>query len=321
MENSQKPEDLSLEELIREISSKGVNNLTTNMQFNLLFKIATEYIDYYESDLGEFLFPKLYKKYYLYLFLRVLTLALYITALSLFALLEASLFSAISGIIAFLSFYAYFLIDKKISRRYKYTNSFFYKSGKKLILFKRKLDLIIHNSYLSENYTALEVDLEWITSISNNLKKRIERDTEIIRTYSYYIKEYALPSILFAPLVPFFITLIYEIVQNPISINSDAIIDLILGLPILGFLLFQSVRALVNVRKSRRFKEASIYFFYDYMTVMILELIRLSIRIQQFPKEEELKKGLIVVMNNLAKKFRNNIYPPTENIQKEIVGE
>lgn len=307
MENSQKPEDLSLEELIREISSKGVNNLTTNMQFSLLFKIATEYVDYYESDLGEFLFPKLYKKYFFYNFLRVLILTLYIITLSIFALLKAIPLSVISGIIAFISFYAYFLIDKKISRRYKYTNSFFFKSGKKLILFKHKLDLIIDNSFLSENFTTLEVDLERIRSTSDNLKKRIERDTEIIRSYSYYIKEYALPSILLAPLVPFFITLIYEIVQNPIPINSDAVIDLIFGLSMLGFLLFQSFRALVNLGKSRRFKEASIYFFYDYMTVMILELIRLSIRIQQFPKEEELKKGLIIVMENIAKKFRNKM--------------
>ena len=203
-------------------------------------------------------------------------------------------------------FFAFIYVDKTASRRYKYTTSFFYKTGKKLILFRHKLDLILNNSYLSDNYTEPDFDLERIKTEYNKLKNRINNNTIMIKSYSYYLKKYALPSILFAPIITFFINLIYELIQNPILINLDAITDFILGLGILSLLLYQNLNSLVKVRKSRRFKEASVYVFYEYMAIMILEAIRLNIRIQQFPKEEKLKKGLIHVMKNIGENLKMN---------------
>jgi len=306
MKNSQKPKDLPLKELIKDISSKGVDHLTIQVLFDLLLKIAIEYTDYYESDLGEFLFTKLFKKFYIYISLRILIIIGYLTSLSLFIFLDPSLLSVISGFISFPLFFAFIYVDKTASRRYKYTTSFFYKTGKKLILFRHKLDLILNNSYLSDNYTEPDFDLERIKTEYNKLKNRINNNTIMIKSYSYYLKKYALPSILFAPIITFFINLIYELIQNPILINLDAITDFILGLGILSLLLYQNLNSLVKVRKSRRFKEASVYVFYEYMAIMILEAIRLNIRIQQFPKEEKLKKGLIHVMKNIGENLKMN---------------
>ena len=84
MKNSQKPKDLPLKELIKDISSKGVDHLTIQVLFDLLLKIAIEYTDYYESDLGEFLFTKLFKKFYIYISLRILIIIGYLTSLYLF---------------------------------------------------------------------------------------------------------------------------------------------------------------------------------------------------------------------------------------------
>ena len=310
MDNSQKLKDLPLKELVKEISSKGVDELTIKVLFGLLLKIATEYIDYYESDLGEFLFVKLFRKYYIYISFRILVIITYLTTLSLFVLLEPSLLSYISGIIAIFSFYVFIFIDKTLSRKYKYTTSFFYKTGKKLILFRHKLDLILNNSYLISNYATLNFDLESIKAKSNKFKKRIDSDTKMVQSSSYYFKKFALPPVLIAPIITFFINLIYELIINPISINLDAIVDFILGLGILFLLVYQAISSQVKVRKSRRLKEASIYVFYEYMALMILEALRLKIRILQFPEEEKLKNGLIIVMKNISENLK------IDNIQK-----
>ena len=69
-----KPKDLSIEKC-----------------FELLFINFSRYIDYYDSDLGEFQNHKFFKKYYLYVFLRILVILVYITSTSLFIFLESSL--------------------------------------------------------------------------------------------------------------------------------------------------------------------------------------------------------------------------------------
>lgn len=304
MENSLKSDELTLRELIKEINSKGKEDLSIEVLFNLLFKITTEYIDYYESDLGEYLNNKLSKKYYLYISLRIIVILGYLTTLSLFTFLETSSLSNICGVIAFFLFFLFIYVDKIINKKYKYSTSFFQKKGKKLTLFKNKLNLILNNSYLSEKYTTTE--FEMINNNSNKLKSRIDNNNYIIQPYSYYLKKFALPSILFAPVITFFINLIYNLIQNPILINSDVMINFVLGLCLFFLLLYQNLNWIIKIKKSRKVKETPIYAFYEVMIIMILEALRLKLRMIQFPKEEKFKKGLLIAGKNIAESLNNN---------------
>lgn len=304
MKNSLKSDELTLRELIKEISSKGKEYLSIEVLFNLLFKITTEYIDYYESDLGEYLNNKLSKKYYLYVSLRIIVILGYLTTLSLFAFLETSFLSTICGVIAFFLLFFFIYIDKIMNKKYKYTTSFFQKTEKKLTLFKNKLNLILNNSYISEKFTT--TDFEMINNNSNKLKIRFDNKNYVIQTYSYYLKKFALPSILFAPIITFFINLIYNLIQNPILINFDVMINFILGLCIFFLILSQNLNWIIKIKKSRKVKETPIYEFYEFVIIMILETLRLKLRMIQFPKEEKFKKGLLIAMKNIVESLNNS---------------
>ncbi len=304
MENSLKSDELTLKELIKKISSKGEEYLSIEVLFDLLFKITTEYIDYYESDLGEYLNNKLSKKYYLYISLRIIVILGYLTTLSLFAFLETSSLSTICVVIAFFLLFFFIYIDKIMNKKYKYSTSFFQKTGKKLTLFKNKLNLILNNSYISEKYTTTE--FEMINNNLNKLKIRIDNNNCIIQPYSYYLKKFALPSILFAPVITFFINLIYNMIQNPILINSDVMINFILGICIFFLILSQHFNWIIKIKKSRKVKETPIYAFYEVMIIMILESLRLKLRIIQFPKEEKLKKGLLIAGKKIVESLNNS---------------
>ena len=305
-----KSDELTLEEIIKEISSKGKEYLSIEVLFDLLFKITIEYIDYYESDLGEYLNSKLTKKYYLYTFFKIIVILGYITTLLLFAFLETSTISTICGIIAFFLVLFFIYVDKIMDKKYKYTTSFFQKTGKKLTLFKKRLNLILNNSYLSEKYTKTKFEL--INNNSNKLKIRIDNNNNIIQPYSYYLKKFALPSILFAPVITFFINLIYNLIQNPILINFDVTIDIIFSLSILFLFLYQHLNWIIKIKKSRKIKETPIYTFYEFMILSILEALRLKLRMIQFPKEENLKKSLLIAMKKIGEKLNNS------DIQKEV---
>ena len=310
MENSLKSDELTLGELVKEIGSKGEEYLTIEVLFDLLFKITTQYVDYYESDLGEYLNNKLFKKYYLYIFLRIIVILGYLTTLSLFVFLEASSLSIIYGVIAFSLLFFFFYVDKIMNKKYKYTTSFFQKTGNKLTLFKNRLNLILNNSYLSEKYTKTKFEL--INNNSNKLKIRIDNNNNIIQPYSYYLKKFALPSILFAPVITFFINLIYNLIQNPILINFDVTIGIIFSLSIFFLFLYQHLNWIIKIKKSRKIKETPIYIFYDFMILSILEVLRLKLRMIQFPKEENLKKGLLIIMKKIVERLNNS------DIQKEV---
>ena len=308
MGNRLKPKDKSLEELIKEINSNPNGDLSIEKLFELFFQISANYIDYYESDLGEFLTNKLAAKFYFSISFRIILIIGYLTTLSLFAFLPVSSISLIFGVIAFVILFVIIFVDHIINKKFRYTNSFFHGKGKKLKLFKKKLDLILNNSYLSGRYSADEFDFEMIKTKSFKLKNRIENDNRIIPSYSYYIKKFALPSILFAPIITFFINLIYNLIQNPILFNLVELIDLLLRLSILVLMLIPIIILIVKVKKARKSVDIPIYVFYEFVLLEILEAVRLKLRIAQFPKEKRYKALLLKAMNNITEKLKQ--YPP-----------
>ncbi len=304
MENRLKSKTLSLEELISEINSNPNGDLSIEKFLELFFQIYTLYIDYYESDLGEFLNAKLFANYYLYISLRIILIFGYLITLSLFAFLAVSSLSAIFGIIAFVTLFVIIFVDEIINKKFRYTNSFFHSKGKKLKLFKTNLDLILNNSYLSDRYSSDEFDVEMIKTKSIKLKNRIENDNSIIPSYSYYIKKFELPSILLAPLITFFISLIYNPIQNPLQFKLVELIDFLLGLSILVLMLIPIIIWIIKVKKARKRGDIPIYVFYEFTIIAILEAIRLKLRIIQFPKEERYKELLLKAMKNIFEELK-----------------
>ncbi len=304
MENRLKSKTLSLEELISEINSNPNGDLSIEKFLELFFQIYTLYIDYYESDLGEFLNAKLFANYYLYISLRIILIFGYLITLSLFAFLAVSSLSAIFGIIAFVTLFVIIFVDEIINKKFRYTNSFFHSKGKKLKLFKTNLDLILNNSYLSDRYSSDEFDVEMIKTKSIKLKNRIENDNSIIPSYSYYIKKFELPSILLAPLITFFISLIYNPIQNPLQFKLVELIDFLLGLSILVLMLIPIIIWIIKVKKARKRGDIPIYVFYEFTIIAILEAIRLKLRIIQFPKEERYKELLLKAMKNIIEELK-----------------
>ena len=304
MENRLKSKTLSLEELISEINSNPNGDLSIEKFLELFFQIYTLYIDYYESDLGEFLNAKLFANYYLYISLRIILIFGYLITLSLFAFLAVSSLSAIFGIIAFVTLFVIIFVDEIINKKFRYTNSFFHSKGKKLKLFKTNLDLILNNSYLSDRYSSDEFDVEMIKTKSIKLENRIENDNSIIPSYSYYIKKFELPSILLAPLITFFISLIYNPIQNPLQFKLVELIDFLLGLSILVLMLIPIIIWIIKVKKARKRGDIPIYVFYEFTIIAILEAIRLKLRIIQFPKEERYKELLLKEMKNIIEELK-----------------
>lgn len=292
-------------ELAKEIGSKSKESLSIEILFNLLFKITPIYIDYYESDLGEFLTEKS-KRYYLFISLRILTILGYIISLSLFTFLETSSISTVSGLITISLFPIFFYLDRIINRKYKYTTKFFQGTGKKLIIFMNKLNLLLNNSHLSEKYSSDKYDFEMIKANSKKLKNRIDNDIGIIKPSSYYLKKFALPTILFAPIITFFINLVYNLVQNPITFNVDVIIDFLLGLFFFLLIFYQHINAIRRIKVSRKNRETSVYTFYEIMVFMILEAIRLKLRIMQFPQEEKFTRALLNASEKIIERFKQS---------------
>ena len=271
-----------------------------------LFKFFLKYIDYFESDLGAFLTYKSFKKYILYILLRVIFIFLYLSGLFLTIFLQASFISFIFMIIAFSTLFAFYNVDKLLHKKYKYTSYFFQDIKKRLVKYKIKLDLILNNTYLSEEYNKDKFDFEVFKNKSNKLKERIENDIGIIKSYSYYLKKFALPSILFAPIITIIINMIYNLVQNPIPVNIDAINRLFLGLVTFSLISYEIITTIISVKKSRKIKKTSIYLFLEGLIITLLEFLRLNLRIKQFPKEEKLKENLLNVMKEIVKKLEHD---------------
>jgi len=276
------------------------NELTLEEFFVLLFRNFTKYIDYFEADLGEFLNIKLFKRYYFYIVSRISIIIVYLSTTTLFMFIEASLIRTICGIISICLFIAFCFIDKFIYNKYKYTSSFFQGKRRILLIFRNQLNLLLNNSYLPENYERDKFEL--INSKANKIKNRIDNDAGIIHPYSYYLKKFALSSILFTPIITFIISILLSLIQNPIMLDKSEISRFFLGLLPFSFLLYQVIRSIVGIKQSRKSQEGSIYLFLEGMIFIFLEIIRLKIRIIQFPKEEKLKEKLLNLMKEIVNK-------------------
>lgn len=168
----------------------------------------------------------------------------------------------------------------------------------------------MNNTYLSESYSTDNFDIEVIKAKSLNLKTRVENDNKIIHPYYYYIKKYAMPTILFAPIITSFINLIFNLVQTPIVFNFAVFIDFLLGLSIMVLLVLPNLKWFINIKQSRKSTDTSIYVFYENMMLEILDAIRLKLRMIQFPREEKYKVLLIEAMKNITEKFTHD---PTQD--------
>ena len=286
------------------MDKEKIEELSIEKAFELLLKFFPEYMDYYESDIGAFLIYKSFKKYTIYISLRIISAFLFIISIFLNTFSEVYLIKGITMYIAILCLFVFFYIDKLIHKKYKYTSYFFHKIKKKLIKFKIKLDLLLNNTYLTEKYNKDKFDFEVAKNKSYKLKERIENDIGIIKSYSNYINKFAIPSILFAPLITFFITFVNEMIQNPIPFNVNMITPLFFGIVNFSILFYIIISGINSINKSRKIKETSIYSFLEVEIFMLLEFLRLKLRIIQFPKEEKIKKILLNVQKKISEKLK-----------------
>lgn len=268
-----KPKDYSIEEV-----------------FDQLFQILPQYIDYYESDLGNFLNIKLSKNYFLYKFFWIFSLLIYMTTTLLYFLLDLTSPNITFGIISFISLIVFYYLDKLIYKKYKYSNFFFQGKKKKLLIFKNKIKLLLNNTYLSEKNIVVTYDK--IKIKANQVLNRIDANFGIIQSNLYFLKKYSLLSILITPFVSFLINLIYNAFQGSILFNIDTLYLFVLNLLIILFLFLIAIQFFRNLKKSRKFKEIRIYMIHERIIFMLLDFISSKLRNIQFPDEKKLEFDL-----------------------------
>ncbi len=268
--------------------------------FEYLFLNFNRLLDYYESDLGEFLSLKFFKKYYLLIALKVFVIIAYLCTFSLFIFMDASIINTTYGIISIGLFIGFYYVDKLIYKKQKYSAFFFQRKRRRIIKYRDQLNLILNNNYLAEKYD--KNNLNNILVRANKLKSRIDYIDSVVKPYHYYLKKFAIPTLLFAPIITFVINLLFYFLQNPTVLTEGAeITRFFLGLAPFSLILFQEIRNIVEIKKKRKVEESSIYLFLEGIIFLFLEIIRLNLRIIQFPNEENLKKKLLIIMKELVK--------------------
>ena len=252
-------------------------------------------IDYYESELGSFLTLRHLEKYYKYIIIKVIFFSGFLIALTISIFLEDIILFIISISISAIFIYLFVRIDKMTYNKFKYSISLYRQKRKKASIFLNQFTLIFFNQFLQEYLNNKNYN-ERYNQKFENITKKITHYSNVFKAYSFYLIRFGFLLGIIVQLILFIINIYYE------EISKISFFELIPDLIILGSQIFYFTYIILSSRKRRISHDKVFSELAEYILILIFEAIRLKLRLEEFPKEEEIKKKIPEIIKEIAEK-------------------